>query len=66
MAAAIPWNAALSTFTDINYAANFYIYVLSGTHFRRQLRRLLCADRSRFVSFSAANSRVTRQEFVLN
>ena len=63
--AAIPWNNALSAITDVNYAANFYIYVLSGRKFRQELRRVLRTDRFRFASVSTS-TRATREEFVLS
>ncbi|KAL8616694.1 hypothetical protein ACOMHN_031676 [Nucella lapillus] len=62
--ASIPWNHLLATITDINYAANFYIYVLSGNKFRQELRRVLRTDRFRFTTMSMS-TRATREEFVL-
>ncbi|XP_076443975.1 galanin-like G-protein coupled receptor npr-9 [Babylonia areolata] len=62
--AAIPWNNVLSAITDVNYAANFYLYVLSGRKFRHELRRLLRTDRFRFTNMSVS-TRATREEFVL-
>ena len=63
---AIPWNNVLSAITDVNYAANLYIYVLSGKKFRKELRRVLRTDRFRFASVSITSTRATREEFVLS
>ncbi|KAK7496926.1 hypothetical protein BaRGS_00011906, partial [Batillaria attramentaria] len=60
--AAVPWMSFLSVITDINYAVNFYIYVLSGKKFRQELRRMFRTDR---LMFSVHSTR-TREEFMLS
>jgi hypothetical protein len=68
---ALPWLHMLSVITDTNYAANFYIYVLSGKKFRQELRRVLRIHRFRlrFTSTSGAataSRHTTREELILS
>ena len=57
----------LAGITAINYASNFYIYVLSGRKFRQELRKVLRIKRFRFSGFSgySTTSRSTRDEHVM-
>lgn len=62
LVAAVPWYNVLIVVSDLNYALNFYIYVLSGKKFRLELRRIFRTDR--FVVSS--HSTRTREEFILS
>ncbi|XP_076465989.1 uncharacterized protein LOC143297478 [Babylonia areolata] len=67
--ACLPWGHVLAALSHVNYAANFYIYVLSGHTFRQELRRILRTDRFRFSNSSGGgghSTRATREEFVLS
>ncbi|XP_041374677.1 melanin-concentrating hormone receptor 2-like [Gigantopelta aegis] len=55
-----PWKDLFIVITAINYAANFFIYVLSGKHFRLQLRHMFYRERSSLV-----NNTKTREEITL-
>ncbi|KAL8583919.1 hypothetical protein ACOMHN_009672 [Nucella lapillus] len=63
--ASYPWSQVLAAVTDVNYAANFYIYVLSGRPFRRELRRVLHTEGLWFYASYRISTRATREEFVL-
>ena len=55
-----PWKDLFVVVTAINYAANFFIYVLSGRHFRLQLKHIFYRKRGSLV-----NSTKTRDEITL-
>ncbi|XP_035825635.1 neuropeptide FF receptor 1 [Aplysia californica] len=59
----VPWLHFLQAVTNLNYASNFFIYILSGKKFRIELRRVFVSDR-RGNSFMGGSSR-TRDEIIM-
>ncbi|XP_067664688.1 FMRFamide peptide receptor frpr-18-like [Haliotis asinina] len=55
-----PWTHVATVVSQINYAANFFIYVVSGKNFRVELRRIFSRERG-----SNLNSSKTREEIML-
>lgn len=55
-----PFMEFFSAISLINYAANFFIYILSGQSFRFELRKIFVNERS--MSFTG--TRGTREEFI--
>lgn len=53
----------LQAVTNLNYASNFFIYILSGEKFRVELRRMFSNDSG--SSFGAGSTR-TREEIIMN
>ncbi|BFZ02263.1 hypothetical protein BsWGS_05302 [Bradybaena similaris] len=59
----LPWMHFLQAVTNLNYASNFFIYILSGEKFRVELRRMFSSDSG--SSYGAGSTR-TREEIIMN
>ncbi|CAG5127825.1 unnamed protein product, partial [Candidula unifasciata] len=59
----LPWMHFLQAVTNLNYASNFFIYIVSGQKFRMELRRMFCNVSGN--SFGAGSTR-TRDEILMN
>ncbi|XP_041363802.1 somatostatin receptor type 1-like [Gigantopelta aegis] len=55
-----PWKDVFLAISQVNYAANFYIYILSGSNFRIQLSRIFFKDK-----MTNTNSTKTREDIML-
>ena len=55
-----PWKDVFLAVSHINYASNFYIYILSGSNFRIQLRQIFFKEK-----FTNSNSTKTREDIML-
>ncbi|XP_052774247.1 galanin-like G-protein coupled receptor npr-9 [Mya arenaria] len=69
--AAYPFYVAMTPYLDIavvvslvNYAANFFIYILSGRNFRYELRKFFHNQRTSIRSLTARSSKETKEEVV--
>ncbi len=51
----------LELVSEINYAINFFIYVISGAQFRRQLQRMCHRKRRRFTYIAASSPAQTER-----
>ncbi|XP_059154221.1 FMRFamide peptide receptor frpr-18-like [Physella acuta] len=59
---AVPWMEFLQAISNVNYASNFFIYILSGKKFRKELRRIFTHER--VTSYTVGSTR-TRDEILM-
>ncbi|GFR92200.1 p2Y purinoceptor 4 [Elysia marginata] len=56
----LPWLDAFQVLASINYASNFFIYILSGKKFRIELGQLLSCKKNRTRQVTSITTRTTR------
>ncbi|KAH3695907.1 hypothetical protein DPMN_083365 [Dreissena polymorpha] len=59
-----PYMEVAAVLSLVNYAANFYIYILSGKNFRFELRKVFNRQRTTSRSFTYKSSKETREEVI--